>query len=246
MRLEPWIALVAAVLAVVASALATVVTGRRVFLLTTATLSAAGLSALAFLLVLSRHETDVWTYYPLKLLWILLIVFGVALFACTAILAARMRHRVLRVAAWVLVVALAAGAGVWRAPPEFNGYRHRSAPEVVLGIDRQEGSRAITGELLRLADSEQLTIRWKSSMPQDDEGILNLWLLQLYSGSLAGDDELRLLGYWIFRNPDPELLCRIDELAGGVVVETADAGLAEELAEVCPGNDIEIRPETPR
>ncbi|MFB7893135.1 hypothetical protein ACFC1I_13110 [Microbacterium sp. NPDC056044] len=197
-----------------------------------------GGACLAFLLWLRRNQDTLWSYYQLKFLWfflaMLLIVGAVAGLTFAAAISAR--------AAWsafavVVVLSTIVGAGEFaRATvPTFSDdvqavksplARILSGDFFSVGEDDR-----VFEQVVRLADSDERTMLWQSTDPDEDS--IMFWVVQLSSQGV-GDVALRKYAYY-HDGESMDDLCTIRRLMGApVTVITADPSIVERAQESCP------------
>lgn len=196
-----------------------------------------GSSGLAVLLWARRNEDTIWSYYQLKMLWIMIAILFIIAVAFGLALAASMRGRsVMRACVLLGTLLLVLGVGERSGAIE-RDYRlnvqMRSDPltRVVTGnffIDG-EGDR-VFDRVVDLADAESRTLLWGTGDP--DEAAIMFWIIQMASSGVGGA-ELRTHAY--YRDLESiEQACAIRELMGPpVAVETRDPEIAKAFEDSC-------------
>lgn len=228
-----WVFAAGIAVALLAVAVGRVVRSREIAI-GTILLSLAGLGTVGVLLFLSRHSTEPWTYYPVKLSWLLLLQFGLEFLALLGILIAHARRRTVQVIAAVAGLAVLGAAAGWSAPPEFNGFRHLSAVSRIADRGESDEALVVAQNVLKLQDLDAPRILWKSTLSPDAEGRVDVWLTLVWSGS-AAPSKLRLAGIYAYNNPDIKLLCTIaTHMQPDLDIITSDDGLAGSMAKQCP------------
>jgi hypothetical protein len=177
-------------------------------------------------------------YYPKKLAWILIVLFGaIALSFVFAAITGRVRNSLLAV---IVVLALFAATvlppGTW---PEL--LQRQPIARITGDYVRHEGESTVR-EIFALANSAHPTILWQSGDP--DEPIINEWLLLTHGGLVHGNKKLiATIGgeYFFYRgsgryvDPNVATLCQtLRQLPGTPTVITSERTLSSRLTSECP------------
>jgi hypothetical protein len=177
-------------------------------------------------------------YYPKKLAWILIVLFGaIALSFVFAAIAGRVRNSLLG-----LTVVLALFAATVLPPGTWPELLQRQPVARISGdYVRHEGEKTVR-EILTLVSSTHPTILWRSGDP--DEPIINEWLLLTHGGLVHGNKKLIATvggAYFFYRgsgryaDPPVAQLCKTLRLLPGTpTVITAESALSARLASECP------------
>jgi hypothetical protein len=204
--------------------------------------SAVAMATVLYLSVPSGDEFG--AYYPKKLVYILLIVFGLlALSFAIGAIGDRVR---LSLIAIICVLAVLAAAvlppGTW---PET--IQRQPVARILGDYVRHDGEQTVR-EILRFASDTHPTVLWQSGYP--DEPIVNEWVVLSHGGLIHGDKKLIALvggAYFLFRGSgrysdrQVSTLCTIlPRLPGSPIVRTANPGLGVELTKDCPGVRVRV------
>lgn len=199
------------------------------------TLGAALTLGMAILLFSNRHAATIWGYYPLKFLWlsvVLLLVVGVGLVG--SVIAAFVVSR-WKTAVGVLGVVVLVAAGT-TALNSVEGYDGRAPlTRIMDGAFFGSGDTAFD-ELVSLADRQPPNLLWRSGEPL--ESGIDFWLMQTRAGLDDKNFDLRYAAY-TFVGKDVKELCTIAGLMGpGVRVHTADPFVPVEVSRTCPEREM--------
>lgn len=199
------------------------------------TLGAALALGLAILLFSNRHASTLWGYYPLKFLWlsvVLLLVVGVGLLG--SVIAEFILVR------WLAIVALAASGALLVAGTgalnSVDGYDGRPPLKRIFdGAFFGSGDTSFD-TLVALADRQPPNLLWRSGDPLE-KGI-NFWLMQTRAGLADKNFDLRYAAY-TYQGTDVNELCKIGGLMGpGLRVHTADNLVPVEVSRTCPEREM--------
>lgn len=227
--------LTAAALLLALSVLAAIGLGRRHDLGGVVVVLAMGAIGVGYLLVQRLGIVAPWGYYPVKLSWLLCILFTVLLAASILGWLGHAEARGVLGLALVVVCLVVVGLGL-RAVPLPAGLSS-ALPLVKIAANEARGVDAARSDtLFRLADDGSKTIVSRLGTPAED-AFVNGWLLQLQADS--SDDAIRDYSYSL--DPaDPAMVCAAAKTWGGAVtIRTADPGLDIELALACAGADAD-------
>jgi hypothetical protein len=198
----------------------------------------AGLAvSVGALLYLNRHSATLWTYYPVKCLWLATVVLMVVTVGLLASVLADVVSR-----SWVLAAASVASlAGVvlfLGATQTVATYRASSAVEHALADQAPFIDDARLAEVSDALAGGEPVVFWRSGLP--GEKYLNFWLVQMHAGLAPEAFPLRVAAYGLGPD-DTASLCELAGVFGpGLHARTADASLAPEVAEACPSAGITI------
>jgi hypothetical protein len=204
-----------------------------------ATVVVFGWAAIAALLFFSRKAATPWTYYPLKLSWMMTVIFAVVIVGALMGIFASGMSRTFRIAGLAGAVALSVLlVGLVDSPA--GTYQPTNPVSRLLGLQDANRYSATYAAVLRLADPDKPRLLWRSSLTRNEEGTANIWLTLLWSKSLLSTP-LRLAGLNAFSNHSVGMLCTLGTLMGpGLEVQTTDSRLAGELAAACPGSTARV------
>ncbi|MGP3535474.1 hypothetical protein ACTU3I_11820 [Microbacterium sp. RD1] len=203
----------------------------------TALVGGGGL-CLAFLLWLRRNEDTLWSYYQLKFLWFFLAMLLIVGVAAGLTLAAAISTRSVYCALTVVVtMATVVGAGEFaRATvPTFSEdaqvVRDPLTRILVGDFFSVGGDDRIFDRIVELMGSQERTILWESTDPDEDS--IMFWVVQLSS---TGVDDVALRTYAYYHDGQSmDDLCTVRKLIGApVTVETADESIVTRAQEACP------------
>jgi len=193
---------------------------------------AIGVAALLFL---NRHATTLWSYYPVKLLW---LTSAIVLIVCVGLLGAVLAEYVISTVSLVAACVIAAGA-TWLflgATQTVSTYPARSAVEHAFRDDSPFIDDLRFAQLARLADRPFPNIYWRSGLP--GEKYLNFWLLQIHAGLSQQNFPIRVAAYGLGAT-DIKSLCTLGGVLGpGTEVHTRDSELEAEAQRSCPSVDL--------
>jgi hypothetical protein len=218
---------------------------------TIAVLVGGAIASVALLYFASDQPDLFGAYYPKKLAWILLVLYGtIALSFLVAVIARRasVLPRALTVA--VMCVALLAAAalpiGGW---PE--SVQRQPVVRILADHVRHDGEKDVT-EILALTDAKHPNILWESGDP--DEPVINEYLLAAHGGLIHGNKTLISLianQYFVYRatgkydDSDIKTLCSmIRQVHPMPTVRTASPTLSTRLRETCPDAKATVLVET--
>jgi hypothetical protein len=199
-----------------------------------------GVVGLLILLFANRALPEVWTYYPLKFLW-LACVLGLV-FSTIYVFAIVVKYVKItwRVVVGGLAVLLAAVLILQWAPAQVPGYATQSPVARVLAGNFLGDADHVLNRILSYEETGKLNFLWKTGDPV--EGAINFWILQDRANTLTpAGHEFRLYAYAIYDQDDVNSICTLAELNGGsLVVTTADSSVSSQLSAACPQLDITV------
>lgn len=229
--------LTAAALLLTLSALAAIGLGRRHDLAGVVVILAMGAIGVGYLMAQRFGIVALWGYYPVKLSWLLCILFTVLV---AASILGWLGHAEARGPLGLVVVIaclVVVGLGL-RAVPLPAGLGSALPLVKVAVAEARGGDTARADRLFRIADDGSKTMVSRLGTPGED-AFVNGWLLQLQAD--ASQDPIRAFSYSLDPN-DVGMLCEAAEAwSGPVTIESADPGLDIELALACPGADLSVR-----
>ncbi len=189
--------------------------------------------ALAVLLATTLRGSSEWTYYPLKLAWLMtciLIVYslGLLLPAATRIFGSR------RIQLGLFGLVLVGTIGfTFVAPMTSVGQRRQPIYVRILAGNVVGIGDNVAQEIFALADTRKPRILWKSQNPHED--MINFWLLEMASESVKDGFALRTAAYNAFTMTHTSQLCSVLYLIGpGTQVLTSSPALSSEVTNECP------------
>jgi hypothetical protein len=193
---------------------------------------------LAFLLWLRRNQDTLWSYYQLKFLWFFLAMLLIVGVVAGLTFAAAISTRAARSAfAVIVVLSTIVGAGEYAratVPTFSNDVQAVKSPlaRILSGDFFSVGEDdRVFEQVVQLADSDQRTMLWESTDPDEDS--IMFWVVQL-SSTGVGDVALRKYAYY-HDGQSMDDLCTVRRLMGPpVTVITADPSIAERAADACP------------
>ncbi len=219
------------------STVAAIGLGRRHDLAGVVVVLLTGGIGVGYLLAQRFGIVSLWGYYPVKLSWLLSILFTVLLAASILGWLGRSEARGLLGLAVVGACLIVVGLGL-RALPMQGGPAGALSLLNVAANEARGGDTVRTDRLFLLADDGSRTIASRLGTPGED-AFVNGWLLQLQADS--SQDPIRTYSYTL--DPvDPVMLCEAAAAWGGeVTILTADATLEAELATACPRTALSVR-----
>ncbi len=191
--------------------------------------SGAGLGAL---LVVAQAGGNLWSYYPLKFLWLacaVLLVLAVG-FAATAL--ARVARRT-----WLSLIAIVlVAAGTWSfldwTPLAAPGYQWMNPAERMIRGKFIGSDDSAARTVMQYARLDEPHVLWRSGDP--DETSINFWLLQLWGNSMSDNIDIKYYAYGVTSFAAPDELCGLAEHIGQrTFVHTTDAAGAAEVEALC-------------
>ena len=197
-------------------------------------------AGLVFLLFTNRSLPQIWTYYPLKFLWL----------ACVLALVFSTIYGFAIVGKYVkpmwglglggLAILTAFSLILAWAPVRQPGYETRSPVVRVLKGNYLGTADDVVDRILASDKTGTLHFLWKTGDPF--EGAINSWILQDRANTLmASGHEFRVYSYEIYDKDDVNSICTLARLNGGtLIVNTADATVKSQLAMFCPELDISV------
>ncbi len=198
------------------------------------------------LLVLNRHATSPWTYYPVKFVGIASLVLLVILLGMIVTLVAHARTPWARWTGATATAAVIVFLAVW-SPTTIN-FDGINPVARLFATHPLENLDKVHRYVLSTADPDHPTIAWKLLSPSWADGEANMWLIQLRSDNPRLSAVNRRLAAASYGATSATALCTIQRTLGpNLTVETTDKNLAAELRSVCPDSTarVVIRP-TPR
>ena len=203
----------------------------------------AGAISIALLLFISRNQPSPWTYYPLKLFWlVMLLLIVLALGLAIAAVGRVLRGRLAQLVATGVILAGLVG-GLSYLTSTVPGYRWMNPVQrLISGQVLGEGDR-VANDIIELSSPAESHILWQSGDPE--ESTINFWSLHIRSGPLRAND-LLFAAYGLYDKDDINELCRIvGLLGGGTIVHTSNIGLKAELDKACPSEPLTVVPWVP-
>ena len=199
----------------------------------------AGLTGLGALLFVSRAAESPWTYYPIKLAWLMMIILGV-LSAGTLIGLIPSAYSVV-VGLGTVLVALGTIFALYAAAASTSGHARRDPIPRIINDDFGFNNSSVD-RLLTLSDPAHPQLLWRSSDPS--EGFVNFWLLQMRAGSTVQNQKLRVLAYGY--GDQIQDLCGIATAMGPpITVHTADGSLQSAIDSYCEGDATVVLENSP-
>lgn len=200
---------------------------------------ASAIAGISFLLFLNRNAASIWSYYPIKFTWLMLIVVLIMAAGVLVGLSGEARTRLSRALFVSIAGALCAAMLAWM-PTIGNGPLALNAVHRVAVGHVIDPTNGLTSGILENHRPEALTLLWESG--EGPEGEINIWLVLLHIGSLDERTDLRILSLQAFTDRSVDMLCAIsDEVDEEIVVVTASEDLEQRIGASCPGQPIEIR-----
>lgn len=196
--------------------------------------SALGLGALLFV---SRDQVSPWTYYPLKFAWLAATALVVLIVGLAIASAVRLGPRIQYVGL-VVVAGVTAAFLIWTPSSGLAYIWMNPLDRIVTGQVLGEGDE-IAERIFDYATPEQSHFLWHT----DDafEGAVNFWVMQSWSDTMSGEFELKRAAYGLYDHDDLGDLCDIvGWMGGGTIVHTAEADLAERVADECPSTPMTV------
>jgi hypothetical protein len=191
---------------------------------------------LAFLLFMNRNLPSLWTYYPLKFVWLVSVLVFVLAFAY-----------------WLGGFAARPQIGFWVTLGLVGVFVATSPIPVPLGIGTTPVYRILAGtaygagdqisdDVLNTRAGGDLEFFWKSGNPNESQ--INFWVLSDYANTLRPSGQFfREYAYRIYDAKDDTTVCKLAKAAGGkLTVHTADPTIPGSLAEKCPDMSITVVP----
>jgi hypothetical protein len=203
---------------------------------------ASAVAGLSFLLFLNRNANAIWTYYPIKFSWLMLIILLIVVLGMLVGLSSQSAPRSLRVLLLSAASALFLALMLWMPTIGGGPLALNAVHRVVLGhvADRTNG---LTSGILDNHRPGELTLLWESGEPA--EGEINIWLTLLYIGSLDERTDLRILSLQAFTDRSVTMLCAISEKAADdLVVFTERDDLESAIQQMCSERSSEIQVRT--
>jgi hypothetical protein len=213
---------------------------RNVVVLGAIALVTASAFGLGVLLFVSRNEPSPWTYYPLKFSWLAATVILIVAVGAMFVVVVRFASRAwMSAAGFVAIGAVTAAFLVWAPASVGNGYSWMNPIQRMVTGQFLGPGDSVADRILELSDPHQSHFLWKTG--DDFEGSINFWVMQLWSGSMTGNLDLKYAAYGIYDHESVDDLCRIIGLmGGGTIVHTSSDTVASDIRVNCPGSGAPV------
>ena len=193
-----------------------------------------------YLLFLNRALENPWTYYPLKFLWIALVVLLVLCIVHVSTILIRYVTRSVYFYSATILAVLGTIIFLNWSPMKVSGYVWKD-PLQRIYAGSYMGRGDSTATVIFTATSGDITeFFWNSGIA--DEGAVNFWLLQDAADSIKPRvQRLREFAYGMFDAKNPDSICQVARETGGkLIVHTAQHDLAVQANSLCPEMQIEL------
>jgi hypothetical protein len=193
-----------------------------------------------YLLFLNRALENPWTYYPLKFLWIALVVLLVLCIVHVSVILIRYVKRPFYFYSAIVLAVLVTIIFLNWSPMKVSGYVWKDPLQRIYAGSYMGRGDSTAKVIFTAASGDTSEFFWNSGI--DDEGAVDFWLLQDAADSIKPRvQRLREFAYGMFDAKNPESICQIARETGGkLIVHTAQHDFAVQANKLCPELQIEI------